>query len=73
MDKNSKQKEKDVLSEVMVEKIYLIAEHIKEGRFRYAKIETRALKSYLNSQISIAKKQARLNQEESLDEKVESI
>ena len=71
MDK-SKQEKRNRLETIMCEKIDLIAELLSEGRNKYAKIEIRALKAYLNCQLSLAKKQAKINQKESLNEEVES-
>ena len=71
MDK-SKQEKRDTLEVIMCSKIDLIAEHLKEGRDKFAKIETRALKAYLDCRLSIAKKEAKNNQKESLIEEVES-
>lgn len=72
MDKNSKQNVKDRLNKIMNDKVDLITEHLKEGRLKYAKIETRALKAYLDCQLSIAKKEARMDQPESWTEEDES-
>lgn len=71
MDK-IKQEKNDKLNKIMCSKIDLIAEHLKEGRDKFAKIETRALKAYLDCQLSIAKKEAKRNQKESLTEEDES-
>lgn len=71
MDK-FKQEKTDRLNKIMCSKIDLIAEHLKEGRDKYAKIETLALKAYLDCQLKIAKKEAKINQRESLVEEDES-
>lgn len=71
MDK-FKQERSDRLNKIMCSKVELIAEHLREGRDKYAEIETRALKAYLDCQLKIAKKEAKRNQKESLVEEVES-
>ena len=61
--------EKDTVKEVMSAKLELIAKYLKQGLNKYAKIETKALKAYLDCQLSIAKKEARGSQPKSwLDE-----
>lgn len=71
MDK-IKQEKNDRLNKIMCGKIDLIAEHLKEGRDKYAKIEVRALKAYLDCQLLIGKKESKRNQKESLIEEDES-
>ena len=62
----------DKVMEVMNEKLKLIAYYLRNGMNKYAKIETKSLKSYLDCQLSIAKKEARGSQPKSWLEEIES-
>ena len=62
----------DKVKEVMNDKLKLIAYYIQNGMNKYAKLETKSLKAYLDCQLSIAKKEARDNKPKSWLEKIES-
>ena len=55
MEKNLEQAQKEKLKEVMSSKLDLIAELIDLKMNKCAKIETKALKAYLNFQLASAK------------------
>lgn len=55
MEKGKVQEKNEKLNEVMSRKLELIAEYITMGMDKCAKIETKALKAYLDFQLSGAK------------------